>query len=111
MLRHHPVDIFYKEKKIEHRLTRPFSPQTNGMVERFNRRINEVIGKKAKIKNNNYKNSFHSHEERNCFLEKFVYNYNRTRLSCINYKSPVEMLCNHAILNTKERNLFFLKEK
>jgi transposase InsO family protein len=28
---------------IQHRLTRPFHPQTNGMVERFNRRLAEAI--------------------------------------------------------------------
>ena len=28
---------------IEHRLTRPRTPQTNGIVERFNRRISEVL--------------------------------------------------------------------
>ena len=31
------------ELGIEHRLTKPRTPQTNGMVERFNGRISDVL--------------------------------------------------------------------
>jgi transposase InsO family protein len=44
----HPFDLACKNVGIEHRLTRPFRPQTNGMVERFNRRIAEAIGRQPK---------------------------------------------------------------
>ena len=33
----------FKALGVEHRLTKPRTPQTNGMVERFNGRISEVI--------------------------------------------------------------------
>ena len=44
----HPFDRLCKQRGIEHRLTRPFQPQTNGLVERFNRRIAEAIGREHK---------------------------------------------------------------
>ena len=40
----HPFDRICKKYNIEHRLISPHHPQTNGMVERFNGRIEEVIG-------------------------------------------------------------------
>jgi transposase InsO family protein len=40
---HHEFDKLCDELKIEHRLTKPRSPQTNGMVERFNGRIADVL--------------------------------------------------------------------
>ena len=39
----HEFDQFCAELGIEHRLTPPKSPQTNGMVERFNGRISDVL--------------------------------------------------------------------
>ena len=39
----HPLDRLCAEQRIEHRLTKPAHPQTNGMVERFNGRIAEVL--------------------------------------------------------------------
>ena len=44
----HPFDMVCAKTKIDHRLTKPFKPQTNGMVERFNRRIAEAIGRENK---------------------------------------------------------------
>ena len=40
----HPFDRECKTHYIEHRLIRPRHPQTNGMVERFNGRIAEIMG-------------------------------------------------------------------
>ena len=39
----HELDLVCKEFDIEHRLIRPRHPQTNGMVERFNGRISEIV--------------------------------------------------------------------
>lgn len=39
----HEFDLLCKALEIEHRLTRPRTPQTNGMVERFNGRISDVL--------------------------------------------------------------------
>lgn len=39
----HPFDQVCHAHSIEHRLTKPRHPQTNGMVERFNGRISEVL--------------------------------------------------------------------
>ncbi len=39
----HLFDLLCAELGIEHRLTPPKSPQTDGMVERFNGRIEEVL--------------------------------------------------------------------
>jgi hypothetical protein len=39
----HEFDLLCTELGIEHRLTPPMRPQTNGMVERFNGRIEDVL--------------------------------------------------------------------
>ena len=39
----HPFDQVCQEQDIEHRLIKPRHPQTNGMVERFNGRISEIL--------------------------------------------------------------------
>lgn len=88
----HPVDLVCKAHGIEHRLTKPRRPQTNGMAERFNRRLNEAIAQKSKLQENNGKNSFSSHHERNQFILQFVWNYNHTRLQCLNYNAPRQLL-------------------
>lgn len=40
---HHVFDQLCNALGIEHRLTKPKTPQTNGMVERFNGRISDVL--------------------------------------------------------------------
>ena len=39
----HPFDVFCKAEGIEHRLIKPYTPKTNGMVERMNGRVEEVL--------------------------------------------------------------------
>ena len=39
----HAFDKVCADAKIEHRLTKPAHPQTNGMVERFNGRISDIL--------------------------------------------------------------------
>ena len=97
----HPFDKVCAGHRIEHRLTRPFRPQTNGLVERFNRRIAEAIGREPK--RGNYKRLFVSHDDRDTFLERFVHDYNRTRLKCLDYRAPLDVLTNLPGPNTFAR--------
>jgi transposase InsO family protein len=39
----HPFDRICAKHAIEHRLTQPYTPKTNGMIERFNGRIAEIL--------------------------------------------------------------------
>jgi hypothetical protein len=86
---------------IEHKLTRPFKPQTNGMAERFNRRIVQAIQNAPAASRNGGKNKFDSHDERNAFIHAFVHDYNRTRLRCLGYLAPIQALASQTGHNTK----------
>ena len=96
----HPFDRICQDRAIEHRLTKPFHPQTNGMVERFNRRLAEALRHHPSAGTNRGKNHFLSHDQRNAFLHQTVQNYNRTRLRCLKYQSPNDALANQTELNT-----------
>jgi IS30 family transposase len=88
----HPFDLVCAKHKINHRLTRPYRPQTNGLVERFNRRITEAIGREPK--RGSARRTFPCHADRDAFLNGFVADYNRTRLKCLGYLAPLEALAN-----------------
>ncbi len=70
---------------IEHRLTKPRHPWTNGQVERMNRTI-----KDATVKRYHYG----SHDELRCHLKLFLdaYNYGR-RLKTLRGLTPYEFVC------------------
>ena len=74
-------------------------PQTNGMVERFNRRIGEHL---AHVPQNRaaHHRRFHGHAERDAYVYRFVADYNRTRLRCLDYQAPAELLAKLAGHNT-----------
>jgi transposase InsO family protein len=95
----HPFDKVCAANGIEHRLTRPYRPQTNGLVERFNRRLAEAIGRQPK--RGIAHRRFASHDQRNAFLIGFVHDYNRTRLKCLGYQAPIQLLANLPGPNTK----------
>ena len=96
----HPFDRACAAHGIEHRLIKPFRPQTNGMVERFNRRLAEAIRRKQAADGKRGRKKFDTHAERNRFIHDFVNAYNRTRLQCLAYRAPIELLSNHAEHNT-----------
>ena len=62
----HEFDKLCAALGIEHRLTRPRSPQTNGMVERFNGRISDILKT----------HRFNSREELEQTLHRYVTLYN-----------------------------------
>jgi transposase-like protein len=95
----HPFDRLCAKRKIDHRLTRPYRPQTNGLAERFNRRIAEAIGRQPK--RGIAHRRFASHADRDAFLYRFVNDYNHTRLKCLGYLAPSQVLNNPPGPNTK----------
>lgn len=96
----HPVDLLCANHGIRHKLCRPFTPQTNGMVERFNRRLAEHLAR-VPFNTAGHHKRFPSHAARNHYILTFVHDYNRTRLRCLAYKAPAEALNNLTGHNTK----------
>jgi len=79
----HEFDKLCAELGIEHRLTPPKSPQTNGMVERFNGRIEEVL----------QSHHFRSGEELETTLHRYVWLYNQQLpQSALGSKSPLQAM-------------------
>jgi transposase InsO family protein len=97
----HAFDQVCKAQGIKHILARPYRPQTNGMVERFNRRLAEALQSHPKAERNSGKNSFDTHVQRNSFIRSFVQSYNNTRLRCLDYKAPNEVIANLPEHNTQ----------
>src|SRR5215218_170802 len=83
-LRVHRFDRVCREHGIEHRLTKPNHPWTNGQVERMNRTL-----KDATVKRYHYG----SHDELRRHLQLFVeaYNYGR-RLKALRGLTPFEFI-------------------
>lgn len=96
----HPFDQLCQRHRVRHKLTRPYHPQTNGMAERFNRRLAEALESHPRSASNAGKNRFTDHTQRNAFIHAFVNDYNRTRLRCLGHKAPAELLANLTGHNT-----------
>jgi transposase InsO family protein len=88
----HAFDRVCRAHRIKHKLTRPYHPQTNGMVERFNRRIGDALAAHPASGTNAGRNRFASTQQRDDFIRRFVHDYNRTRLRCLDYQAPDERL-------------------
>jgi transposase InsO family protein len=67
----HPFDRICAQRAITHRLTQPFRPQTNGMVERFNRRLGEHLNRVPQNRAAHHRR-FLDHAERDAYLLTFV---------------------------------------
>ena len=79
----HEFDRLCTELNIEHRLTPPRSPQTNGMVERFNGRIEDVL----------QSHHFRSGEELDATLHRYVWLYNQQLpQSALGSKTPLQTM-------------------
>ena len=98
----HPADRVCAARGIEHRHTRVRRPQTNGMVERFNRRLTEDLDRAERIQDNSGRNCFSSHSARDAFVRRPVFNSNRTRQVALKHRSPLEAL--QSLTNPPKRN-------
>jgi len=79
----HEFDKLCTALDIEHRLTPPKSPQTNGMVERFNGRIEDVL----------QSHHFQSGEELEATLHRYVWLYNQQLpQSALGSKTPLQAM-------------------
>ncbi|WP_146348517.1 integrase core domain-containing protein [Phaeobacter marinintestinus] len=79
----HEFDKLCVDLDFEHRLTPPKSPQTNGMVERFNGRVEEVL----------QSHHFRSGEELEDTLHRNVWLYNQQLpQSALGSKSPLQAM-------------------
>ena len=70
------------------------------MVERFNRRLSEHLDRLPQNHVAHHRR-FADHAERDAYLHTFVTNYNQTRLRCIGYLTPSQLLTNLTEQNTK----------
>jgi transposase InsO family protein len=86
MWRGHPFDRACRQHGIEHRLTKPNHPWTNGQVERMNRTIKEATVQRY---------YYETHDQLRGHLADFVmaYNFSR-RLKTLSGLSPYEYICN-----------------
>jgi transposase InsO family protein len=85
MLRVHRFDRACREHGIEHRLTKPNHPWTNGQVERMNRTL-----KDATVRRYHYD----SHDQLRAHLQLFLDAYNHARrLKTLRGLTPYEFVC------------------
>jgi transposase InsO family protein len=95
--RGHPFDRVCREHGIEHRLTQPNHPWTNGQVERMNRTI-----KDATVKRYHYE----SNGQLVRHLDDFVAAYNfARRLKTLNGLTPYEFICKRWTIEPKRFSL------
>ena len=85
MLRGHPFDRACRRHGIEHRLTKPNHPWTNGQVERMNRTLKEATVQRY---------HYDSHDQLRRHLADFLAAYNfAKRLKTLSGLTPHEYVC------------------
>jgi transposase InsO family protein len=83
--------------KLEHRRTKPYTPQTNGLVERFNGRVQrEVLGI-----------TISSHRDLETLLKGFNQAYNRRRQRVLKGRSPEQVVRSRLAAEPKLANQRF----
>jgi len=81
----HPFDRVCREHGIEHRLTKPYHPWTNGQAERMNRTV-----KDATVKVFHYE----TRESLDAHLQAFLTAYNFAKhLKALRWRTPFQALC------------------
>ena len=86
-----------RKLKVQHRKTRPYTPQTNGMAERFNGRVErEVLGI-----------TVHSHADLETLLKGFNQAYNKRRQRVLQGASPEQVVQQRLALRPELANLRF----
>ena len=79
----HVFDVFCKRADIEHRLIPPSHPQTNGMVERFNGRISDIVNQTR----------FGSSAELESTLRNYLKIYNHSiPQRALKHQTPIQVL-------------------
>ncbi len=79
----HEFDALCEALDIDHRLTKPKTPQTNGMVERFNGRLEQVLRS----------HHFNSADDLEKTLHRYVWLYNQhLPQKALNHETPVQAL-------------------
>jgi transposase-like protein len=80
----HLLDKKCADNDIEHRLTKPYTPQTNGMVERMNRKVVDNVLKPIKFSN---------YEELEATINQYIDSYNLyIKQKALDYLSPINFL-------------------
>ena len=76
----HRVDQFCEHHAVEHRLIPPYRPQTNGMVERFNGRISDVLNT----------HRFDSRDDLETTLKRYNWLYNHhINQKALHHRTPI----------------------
>ena len=82
------LDEICKENDIEHRLTKPGTPKTNGMVEKANDTI-----KQGTVKRNDYDNKEQMNKDLMCFLVHYnIYRRHGSIRKELNVKTPFDAI-------------------
>ena len=86
----HPFNAFCRNQNVRHIRTRPYTPQTNGKVERV---IQTLLREWA------YRFTYGNSEERKEWLEPYLHFYNVHRAhSALNYNPPISRLDRNNVL-------------